>query len=58
MVGLGDAFFGALDLVCSHVDAQGEVGDAEAKDDPPSNTAFPKAGLADREPLRVVGLGF
>ncbi len=57
--GLGAAFFDALDLVCGHADALGEVGDAKAKGDPPVIDRLPNGlGLADRDPLRVIGRGF
>jgi hypothetical protein len=55
--GFGAAFFDALDLVGGHVGALGQVGDAEAKGDPPVIDRLPEGqGLTDRDPLRVLGL--
>jgi hypothetical protein len=43
----------------SHIGAQGEVGDAEAKGEPPVMDRLPEGqDLADRDPLRVLRLGW
>ena len=57
--GFGATFFDALDFVGGHAGAVGEFGDAEAKGGPPVIDRFAEGqSLADRDPLRVLGLGF
>ena len=49
--GFGAAFFDALDLVGSHPGAQGKVGDAEAKRDPPVIDRLPEGQRPARGPF-------